>query len=105
MLAILTWKQSLVSRFTSLLGTCTKESDSHFKLIPSRYMVSLEGAPHETAVIMAMDSGRIINSCLAITFHWECFFLEDKVIVGWGLIVVTGVKGRNPASHKGFSWN
>ena len=55
-------------------------------------MVSLEGAPHETAVIVAMDSGRIINSCLAITFHWECFFLEDKVIVGWGLIVVTGVK-------------
>ena len=55
-------------------------------------MASLEGAPRETAVIMAMDSGRIVNCCLAIVFHSERFFLEDEVIVGWGLIIVAGVE-------------
>jgi hypothetical protein len=91
-LAILTWKQSFVSRSTSPSGTCMKESDPHFRLIPSRYMASLEGAPCETAVIVAMDSGRIISYCLAIMFHWMCFFLEEDFVVGWGLIVVAGVE-------------
>ena len=92
MLAILTWKQSFISKSTSLLGTCMKESDPHFKLIPSRYMASLEGAPCETAVIVVMDSGRIASCCLAIMFHWMHFFLEVSFVVSWVLIVVAGVE-------------
>jgi hypothetical protein len=55
-------------------------------------MASLEGAPRETAVIGAMDSGRIVSCCLAIAFHWMCFCLEEDSVVGWGLIVVAGVE-------------
>ena len=59
--AIFTWKQSLLSKSTRPSGTCIRELDPCFRPMPLMYIAPLVGAPCETAVMVAIDSRRIVS--------------------------------------------
>ena len=100
-LAILTWKQPCLSRLTSPSGTCTKESDPLFKPMPSRYIDPWSGAPHETAVIVAMDSGKIVRDSFATAFHWEHLSLVG-FLVGVTFVFTVATSGAQVVVKASF---
>ena len=70
------------------------ESDPRFRLMPLRYMAPSAGAPHETAVMVAIDSGRIISWCHTTAFHRVRFSFEGFLCTGMAFVgmVVAGIQ-------------